>query len=212
MQAAWHIGITGGMGSGKSTVTNILAQHHAYIIDADKITHACTSNNGAAIQPIRQAFGAHYVDAQGNMCKDAMRNMIFQNPRARRTLESIIHPLVLQQALNQAHMAERNNFSFIFYELPLLTESAHWSRRLHAIWVVECDYETQIQRCMQRSTLQRSQIEAILKQQTSHIQRRNIADAVIMNDANTNIVQLTIQINALMVDFGCIMRTGGNTQ
>lgn len=212
MQTAWHIGITGGIGSGKSTVAKILAQLHAHIVDADKIAHACTSNNGAAVESIRQNFGDSYVDAHGNMRRDAMRALVFQDKQAKNTLESIVHPIVLKQIQAQADAAERAGVSIIIYELPLLVESEHWHKRLHKVWVVESDHETQIQRCIQRNQLSRPQIEAILKQQASNNERRNIADAVVINGANTDINQLSAQIHALIADFGCIMHTGGRSQ
>lgn len=209
MQTAWHIGITGGMGSGKSTVAKILAQANTYVIDADQIAHASTSSHGAAIESIRRTFGEDYIDAQGSMRRDAMRELVFQDAKAKQQLEAIVHPIVQQQILKQAQAATQTNTRLIVYDLPLLAESPHWRKRLHSVWVVECDTETQIQRCMQRSQLKRSQVEAILQQQASHTQRRNIADAVIINGADTNIYKLTKQIQALTADFGCIMRAGG---
>lgn len=212
MQTAWHIGLTGGMGSGKSTAAHILAQCHAHIIDADKAAHACTSPNGAAITQIRQTFGTQYIDANGAMRRDAMRTLVFQDAQAKQQLEAIIHPLVQHHMLSQAQAAEQAGATLIVYDLPLLAESSHWRKRLHQVWVIECDTETQIQRCMQRSALQRTQIEAILQQQASHTQRRNIADAVIMNGANNNIEQLTERLHCLAAQFGCIMHAGGHIQ
>lgn len=213
MQTTWHIGLTGGMGSGKSTVANIiLAQQKSHVIDADAIAHACTHNHGAAIEPIRKAFGNNYIDAQGNMRRDAMRALVFQDKQAKNTLESIIHPYVQKHILEQAHTAEQAGATLIVYDLPLLVESAHWRQRIDQVWVVECDHETQVQRCIQRNPLTRTQVEAILKQQASHAERRNIADAVIMNDNHTNIQQLTHRTHTLIDSFGGIMHTGRKTQ
>ena len=122
---SWHIGITGGIGSGKSTVAGLLQAAGAFVVDADELSRACTRAHGAAINCIRQVFGDAFIDANGAMRRDAMRELVFRLPEARRKLENIIHPIVLQQAQELGEAAQRQGRTVILYEIPLLAESPH---------------------------------------------------------------------------------------
>lgn len=201
---SWHIGVTGGIGSGKSTVTGILQAAGACVIDADQLARDCTRPHGAAIAHIRSAFGDTFIDADGSMRRDRMRKLVFRDPIAKHKLESIIHPLVLQQAQTLAAEAARQGYRVIVYDIPLLAESAHWRKRLDRVVVVDCDEATQIQRVMQRSGLTQAAAASIIASQASRQQRWQIADAVIDNGASTTLQQLHTQVRALASNFGLI--------
>ena len=202
----WHIGITGGVGSGKSTAAAILqVATNAALIDADQLARASTRANGAAMAQIRAIFGDAVMAADGSMRRDVMREWAFRDPAVKRTLEAIIHPIVLQQAQTLAATAERQGKSLILYELPLLVESTHWRKRLHRVIVIDCDEPTQIQRVMQRNDLEYATAASIIAAQASRQQRRHAADTVIYNGASVNLPQLQTQVNALATSFGLMI-------
>ena len=201
-----HIGITGGIGSGKSTAAAILqAATDASLIDADQLARASTRADGAAMAQIRATFGDAVIAADGSMRRDVMRAWAFRDPAVKRTLEAIIHPIVLQQAQALATTAERQGKNLILYELPLLVESAHWRKRLHRVIVVDCDEPTQIQRVMQRSGLEHATASLMIAAQASRQQRRQAADAVIYNGASVNLQQLQTQVDALAASFSLMI-------
>lgn len=212
MRPSWHIGITGGIGSGKSTVTSMLQAAGATIIDTDHLARASTGAKGLAIEPIRTAFGNEVIGADGNMRRDAMRQLVFNDPAAKRRLEAIIHPIVLQQAQALAAEAERQCQPLIVYDIPLLAESGHWRKRLHRLIVVDCDEHTQIQRVMQRSSLDQATVVAIIASQASRQQRCGIADAVIYNGASVTLTQLHKQVQALASSFGLMIGSKGSAK
>ena len=202
----WHIGITGGIGSGKSTAAAILqAATEAVLIDADQLARTSTRVEGAAIAQIRATFGDTVIAADGSMRRDVMREWAFRDPAVKRTLEAIIHPIVLQQAQTLAATAERQGKSLILYELPLLVESTHWRKRLHRVIVIDCDEPTQIQRVMQRNGLEHATATSIMAAQASRQQRRQAADAVIYNGASVNLQQLQTQVDALAASFSLMI-------
>ena len=206
----WHIGLTGGIGSGKSTVSQMFQQFGACVIDADAISRATTAAGGAAIDAIRTQFGASFITPEGALDRNAMRELAFRDPDARKQLEAIIHPLVLQQIRQQAEAASARGIRVIVYDIPLLTESAHWRQRLQQIVVVDCDSETQIARVIQRNQLERSAIEGIIASQATRAQRRQIADAVIRNGAGISLAGLQAQTRTLAQRFGLIIDAKGN--
>ena len=201
----WHIGITGGIGSGKSTVTTLLQSAGAYLIDTDRLARASTMAGGLATAAIRCTFGPAFIGTDGSMNREMMRELVFRDPAAKRKLEAIIHPIVLQQAQALAAQAERQSQRVIAYEIPLLAESGHWRKRLHQVIVVDCDAPTQIQRVMQRSKLDHASAASIVASQASRQQRWQIADAVIHNGAGTNRQQLHSQVRALASGFGLMI-------
>lgn len=177
-----RIGLTGGIGSGKSTVAAMLAQRGAAIIDADQISRDLTAAAGRAIEPIAATFGASFINAQGALDRDKMRQLVFDTPQAKLTLESIIHPLVAQVTAEQAQHAMAQGASTLVFDVPLLVESSRWRSQVDRVLVIDCTQETQIQRVMQRSALTRDQITAILANQATHKQRLQAADWVIFNE------------------------------
>ena len=185
-----RLGLTGGIGSGKSTVAAMLAELGATVIDADAISRASTGPGGIAVEAIRAAFGAEYVTPEGALDRDRMRALVFSDPAAKARLEAIVHPIVRAE-IDRRLAAVGHGVAVL--DLPLLVESSAWRERCDLIWVVDCAPETQIQRVMQRNGWPRAQVEAVLATQASRAQRRAIADCVITNDGET-LIELQRQI------------------
>ena len=177
-----RLGLTGGIGSGKSTVAALLVEFGATLIDADAISRASTAAGGSAIEAVRAAFGGEFITADQAMDRDRMRARIFADPTARAQLEAIIHPIVRAE-IDQQLAALPHGVAVL--DLPLLAESSAWRERCDLIWVVDCAPETQIRRVMQRNGWPRSQVEAVLAAQASREQRLAIADCVINNEGVT---------------------------
>ncbi|MDO9405002.1 MAG: dephospho-CoA kinase [Polaromonas sp.] len=180
--ASLHLGLTGGIGSGKSTVARLLAGAGAAIIDADAISRQTTASGGAAVAPIAAHFGAHVITPEGAMDRDVMRQLVFDYPDARRQLEAIIHPLVGEETARQAEAARKAGRSCVVFDIPLLVESGRWRARLDAVLVVDCTEETQIARVVARSGWTREAVEKVIASQASRAQRLAAADACIYND------------------------------
>jgi len=201
MTAAFKLGLTGGIGCGKSTVASLLAELDAAVLDADAIARAVTAPGGLAITPIGQAFGADFITPEGAMDRDRMRHLAYADPGARKRLEAIIHPLVNQEIWCQAHAAEAAGKCCLVFDVPLLVESTHWRQQLDKVLVVDCSPETQIARVMARSALGRSAVEAIMAAQASRAQRLAVADLVILND-DISLTELAQQVQKLAPGFG----------
>jgi dephospho-CoA kinase len=179
----WRIGLTGGIGSGKSTVAGFLARRGAAIIDADAISRSLTAPEGRAMAAIAQTFGSHMVGPDGAMDRDAMRALIFKDPQAKRQLENIIHPLVSVLSQELAQTAMRHGQTVLVFDVPLLVESgARWRSQLDRVLVVDCEAQTQRQRVLQRSGLSHEDSDRIMAQQASRAQRLACADIVIVNE------------------------------
>lgn len=182
MHAVYRIGLTGGIGSGKSTVAQMLAQQGAAVIDADAISRSVTAAQGLALPQIEAEFGAAAIASDGALNRAFMRELIFQDPDARQRLEAIIHPLVANLTDRQALQAQACGVPVLVFDVPLLVESGRWRPQVDAVLVVDCEEATQIARVMARSQLDRAAVEAIMAAQATRIQRRAAADWVIYND------------------------------
>jgi dephospho-CoA kinase len=201
-QRTWHIGLTGGIGSGKSTVAGFLARRGAAIIDADAISRSLTAPDGRAMPAIAQTFGSEMLSLDGAMDRQAMRERIFRNPQAKRQLEHIIHPLVSQVTAEQAQAALQSGHRVLVFDVPLLVESGErWRKQVDRVIVVDCDTETQKQRVMARSGLASEEVERILAQQASRSQRLACADTVLFNQG-LSFDDLDAQVAQLAADFG----------
>lgn len=198
----WRIGLTGGIGSGKSTVAGMLAARGAAVIDADAISRNVTAPGGRAIAPIVQAFGPDMVDAQGAMDRQAMRETVFQNPEAKKQLEAIIHPLVSQITGEQTQAAMQSGHRVLVFDVPLLVESGErWRKQVDRVVVVDCDAETQRQRVMVRSGLAAEEIDRIMALQATRSQRLACADVAIFNQG-LSLVELEAVVTQVAADFG----------
>jgi dephospho-CoA kinase len=188
-----RIGLTGGIGSGKSTVAASLAALGASIVDTDAIARMLTAPGGAALPLVAQAFGPQAIGADGALDREHMRALAFSEAGARRRLEAILHPLIGVEALRQAATTQG---PVVVFDVPLLAESLHWRVRVHRVLVIDCSQETQIERVVQRSGWSREAVESVIAQQVSRRLRRGIADAVIHNDA-LSLAALGAEVRAL---------------
>ena len=191
------LGLTGGIGSGKSTVARRLAELGAIVIDADAIARNVTAPGGAAIPAIRTQFGAEFVTPDAALDRDRMRQRVFSDPQAKQQLEAIVHPLVGEETARQTRVALTQHPPAIVFDVPLLVESAHWRERVDRILVVDCLESTQVQRVVARSGLEAAAVERIIAAQATRDQRRAIADWVLFNEG-LSLEQLHAQVDALM--------------
>ncbi|MCI1192498.1 dephospho-CoA kinase [Calidifontimicrobium sp. SYSU G02091] len=174
-----RIGLTGGIGSGKSTVAARLAALGAAVVDTDAIARELTAAGGAAIEALRDAFGARAIAADGALDRAFMRAHVFADAAARRRLEGILHPMIAVEALRRADAAGAVP---VVFDVPLLAESAHWRARVQRVLVVDCAESTQVERVVRRSGWSADEVRRVIAQQTPRACRRAIADAVIHND------------------------------
>jgi dephospho-CoA kinase len=201
-QRTWRIGLTGGIGSGKSTVAVFLARRGAAIIDADAISRSLTASGGRAMESIARTFGVAMIGADGAMDRQAMRERIFQDPQAKRQLEHIIHPLVSQITAEQAQAATHAGRRVLVFDVPLLVESGErWRKQVDRVIVVDCDVQTQQQRVMARSGLAVEEIERIIQLQASRAHRLACADVVLVNQG-ISFDELEAQVLQVAADFG----------
>ena len=178
----YRLGLTGGIGSGKSTVAQRLQVRGATIIDADHISRSLTASGGAALPAIAETFGADLIDSQGALNRARMRELVFSSPDARHRLESILHPMIAEQTRQQHEAAITSGSKLIVHDIPLLVESGHWRTRLDGVLVVDCKESTQIARVMARNNMSADAVQAIIATQASRVQRLAAADWVIYND------------------------------
>lgn len=198
----WRIGLTGGIGSGKSTVAGMLARLGAAVIDADAISRSLTAPGGRAIETIRHQFGEHMIGPDGAMDRQAMRQQVFSDPQARARLEAIIHPLVGQITREQAQAAMEAGQHCLVHDVPLLVESgARWRMQVDRVLVVDCDTATQRERVVARSALPPGEVDRIIAQQATRAQRLACADLVIFNQ-DLSLEQLDTQVRQAARHFG----------
>ena len=196
----WHqlhgltIGLTGGIGSGKSTVARRFGVLGALVVDTDAVAHALTAPGGDAIAAIAAAFGAAMIAADGAMDRAKMRALVFDQPAERLRLEAILHPLI--GAATRAQASRAGAGQTIVFDVPLLTESGTWRARVDRVVVVDCSAATQVARVMQRSGWTADAVERTIAQQATRAQRRAIADAVIVNET-LSLARLEAEVDAL---------------
>jgi dephospho-CoA kinase len=195
-----RVGLTGGIGSGKSTVAGFLREAGAAVVDTDAISRGLTLAGGAAMPAIAQAFGADFVTADGALDRERMRALAFSDASAKRRLEFILHPLITTEALAQADTAKAA--PLIVFDVPLLVESGRWRPRLARVLVIDCSAETQTARVLQRPGWTRERVDGALAAQTSRQARRAAADAVLLNDGIA-LVTLRNEVLSLAARWGC---------
>lgn len=183
----YKIGLTGGIGSGKSRVADLFAGWGASVIDTDVIAHELTAPGGAAIEPLRKQFGPDVIAPTGALDREAMREVAFSSPQARQQLEAIIHPMIGSVTQKRAVLAQG---CYLVFVVPLLVESGRWRDQVDRICVVDCDADTQIKRVQTRSGLTLEAIERIMAAQATREARLAVADDVVLNDADTSVEEL----------------------
>jgi len=176
------IGLTGGIGSGKSVATSMFAEHGAGIIDTDQIAHSLTRAGGDAIKPIRDAFGDEFISEDGSIDRSRMRRLIFSDASAKLRLEQILHPLIHTEA--RARLAHMQNMPYVIIVVPLLPTSPAFLQMVKRILVVDCDVETQISRATKRDHVSAREVQDIISQQTPREERLRLADDVIHNESD----------------------------
>ncbi len=188
----FSIGLTGGIGSGKTTIADFFAELGASVIDTDAIAHRLTMPGGRAISAIQDAFGVNFIAANGAMDRQKMRELVFQDPIAKQSLESILHPLIRLECEEAAFAAQG---PYLMFVIPLLIESGTWANRVDKILVVDCTEETQITRVMRRNQFNREQVLDIMRAQVTRGIRLKHADDVI--NSEQELVQVKQQVEAL---------------
>jgi dephospho-CoA kinase len=201
VQAHVRLGLTGGIGSGKSTVAKLLAQGGAAVVDADAIARALTTQGGLAMPLIATTFGQAFIGLDGALDREQMRLLAYSDASARKRLEAIIHPLVAQETQRQASAFEDAGHPCIVFDIPLLVESPTWRQKVDHVLVVDCTPEVQITRVMARNQLTREAIEKIITSQARREQRLGAADTVIFN-VNLSHVQLADEVHQIAHRFG----------
>ncbi len=200
------IGLTGGIGSGKSTVADLLVERGAALVDTDRLAHELTAPGGAAIDAIRAAFGDGVIAPDGRMDRAAMRAIAFADPGARRRLESILHPMIRARTAQGVEAAAAAGAPYVVVAVPLLVESGDWRGRYDRVLVVDCPPEVQVERVMRRNALPREQVEAILAAQASRAQRLAAADDVVDNGGPPD--ALPAQVERLHAAYVGLSRSG----
>lgn len=177
-----RIGLTGGIGSGKSTFAAMLAKRGFDVIDADAISKELTSTGGLAIAKVREVFGDSAIALDGSMNRGQMRTLVFSHPQAKKQLENILHPLIRASIADQLRAIESKGKPLAILDIPLLVESSHWQEELDGIIVVDCSQSRQLSRVMARNGWTQSQTQAVLDTQASRQERLAVANWVIDND------------------------------
>ena len=196
-----RVGLTGGIGSGKSTVLQMFAALGAAVIDADAISRSVTAIGGVAIPELSRQFGERFITADGAMDRALMREHAYADPDARQSLEAIIHPLVGAESARQVQAALDGGNRCLVFDIPLLVESGRWRQQVDQVVVVDCTVPTQIARVVARSALTPAQVEAIIAAQAPRLQRLAAADVVICNEGLT-LDQLRAEVAQAAQRFG----------
>ena len=198
---SFRVGISGGIGSGKSTVSQIFGRNGAVVIDLDALSRASTAAGGAAIDAVRSTFGEDFVDRTGAMDRTKMRSLVFSDPKARSRLEAIVHSVIAMESATLAQKAQERGVACIVFDIPLLVESAHWRASLDRVVMVDCSVDTQIQRVKARSGLDETEIRRIIHAQSSRALKLQAADTVIFNEGK-NLLAIERELQSLSAQFG----------
>jgi dephospho-CoA kinase len=190
------IGLTGGIGSGKSRVADLFVERGAALVDTDVIAHELTGPGGAAMPVLRTEFGAQVVDAHGALDRAAMRQLAFADPTQRRRLEAILHPLISQESARRCQAATA---SYVLLAVPLLVEGGVQRGRYRRILVVDCPEELQVARVMARNGFAEQAVRAIMAAQATRAERLAAADDVVTNDGDLS--TLAAQVDALHLKY-----------
>lgn len=178
MAQRFTVGLTGGIGSGKSVVARLFAERGVDIVDTDRIARGLTAPHGAAMPAVLAAFGAEFADADGALDRAKMRALAFSRPEARRTLEGILHPMIRDAVLAESLLGTG---PYVIFDIPLLVESGTWKARVRRVLVVDCPEAVQVARVMARNALPEQQVLAIMAAQAPRQVRLAAADDVVDN-------------------------------
>lgn len=175
----FSVGLTGGIGCGKTTVADMFEALGASIVDTDQIAHALTAPHGAAMPALLAEFGAGFATPEGALDRAKMRQLVFSDPGARARLEAILHPRIREATAAAAAIASG---PYVIFVVPLLIESGTWRERVTRVLAIDCPEEMQVARVMARNGLTEEQVRAIMAAQVTREQRLAAADDVVVND------------------------------
>ena len=192
-----RIGLTGGIGSGKSTVAGLLVKHGAALVDTDVLARRVTQPGGAAIERLRGELGAGFIGADGGLDRARMREAAFAEPALRQRLEAIVHPLIGIEVESTVATFDASVPAIVF-DVPLLVEAGRWRSRVDRVWVVDCSEAVQVARVMARSGWNEAAVRAVIAQQATRAERRAAADAV-MDNEGLDLTELGEAVDALWV-------------
>ena len=206
--SAYIVGLTGGIGSGKTTVADLFVAQGAALVDTDAIAHELTGPDGAAMPALLAAFGPQLARPDGALDRAVMRRLAFADPSAKGRLEGILHPLIRRLS---AERCENAAAPYVILAVPLLVESGSYRERCDRIVVVDCPECLQIERVMARNGMVREEVMAIMAAQASRAQRLAVADDVVLNDGETTKIypqvlalhQKYLRLSAEKVKAGC---------
>lgn len=187
------VGLTGGIGSGKTFIAELFSKLGVIIIDADQIAHTLTKPGGTGLAAVIAHFGDAYLTPQGELDRAKLRTQVFSDKFSRATLEALLHPLIRTAMDEQSQQYAAA--PYLIHVIPLLIESNHWRTRVHRVLVVDCPETLQIKRVMQRSKLHQAEVEAVMASQASRAQRLAHADDVINNNHDNFLLE--VQVNSL---------------
>lgn len=189
------IGLTGGIGSGKSTVADLFAECGVSVVDTDIIAHELTAHQGAAMPAIEAAFGTSVIGADGSLDRTAMRRLAFSDPHAKKILEAILHPMIRSESSMRCRRPGQTHTPYTLLVVPLLIESGSYRDQVNRVLVVDCYEEIQIARVMARSGLSSTEVRDIMATQLSRTKRLAAADDIVTN--NNGLEELPSQIGVL---------------
>jgi len=204
VSGAFVVGLTGGIGSGKSAAADEFARLGATIVDTDAIAHELTAAGGAAIPLLRGLFGPAYFDSSGAMDRAKVRAMVFADPVAKKNLEALLHPMI--RAESERRIAASSG-GYVVYVVPLLIESGNYRERVQRVAVVDCTEELQLQRVRQRSRLAEDEVRRIIASQIPRAERRAAADDVIDNSGTLD--ALHKQVRKLHLKYAALGQAAG---
>jgi dephospho-CoA kinase len=174
------IGLTGGIGSGKSTVAEMFSKWDADIIDTDVISHQLTAAGQPAVASIAKFFGKEFINSDGSLDRVKLRRLVFSDAVAKKFLEDLLHPLIREQVAKR--LAQKNSAPYRIVVVPLLVETKVYENFIQRILVVDCPEKLQIRRATSRGTLNEAEVQAVMATQCTRKQRLDKADDVIIND------------------------------
>lgn len=191
---AFIVGLTGGIGSGKSAAADAFGTLGAAVVDTDLIAHELTRAGGAAIPGVRRLFGDSAIAADGAMDRKAVRERVFSDPAAKQRLESLLHPMIRAESERQITAAFKDGAApYVVHVVPLLVESPDYRKRVQRVLVVDCPEAMQVERVRARSGLPAAEVEAIVRSQVSRAQRLAAADDVIDNSGTIAALQKQVE-------------------
>ena len=190
MSKPYVVGLTGGIGSGKSAAADEFARLGATVVDTDVIAREVTAAGGAAIPALRGLFGPEYFDPSGAMDRTRMRAKVFADPGAKKSLEDVLHPMIRAESERQIAAATG---PYVVYVVPLLVESGNYRSRVDRVAVVDCPDEVQLDRVRRRSQLPEDEVRRIIASQVPRAQRRAAADDLIDNGGTLDALHKQVQ-------------------